>query len=83
MECQNCEKKSLIGCKKCLSDEDLKDLDKKAMAKTISSYRMLLRHYYEVGVGGSSKFTGCRITDNLIDVIQNRFIELGGKMESL
>jgi hypothetical protein len=44
---------------------------------------MLLRHYYEVGVGFHSKFTGALITDNLIDVIQNRYLEIGGKMEDI
>jgi len=51
--------------------------------KVLSSYRMLLRHYYEVGTGYHSKFTGALITDKLIDVIQNRYLELGGQLEDV
>ena len=51
--------------------------------KVLSSYRMLLRHYYEVGVGERSKIAGSIITDNLIDTIQNRYLKLGGKMKDL
>ena len=51
--------------------------------KVLSSYRMLLRHYYEIGVGERSRFAGCIVTDNLIDTIQNRYIQLGGKMKDL
>ena len=51
--------------------------------KVLSSYRMLLRHYYEIGVGERSKIAGSIVTDQLIDVIQNRYIALGGKMRDL
>ena len=51
--------------------------------KVLSSYRMLLRHYYEVGVGERSKIAGSIVTDNLIDTIQNRYLKLGGKMKDL
>tara|TARA_Y100000593_G_C4250270_1_gene306797 strand:+ start:199 stop:363 length:165 start_codon:yes stop_codon:yes gene_type:complete len=44
---------------------------------------MLLRHYYELGVGYYCKFSGVKITDQLIDVLQNRYLELGGKMEDI
>ena len=51
--------------------------------KVLSSYRMLLRHYYEIGVGERSKFAGTIVTDGLIDTIQNRYKQLGGKMNEL
>ena len=51
--------------------------------KVLSSYRMLLRHYYEIGVGERSKIAGSIVTAQLIDVIQNRYIALGGKMRDL
>ena len=51
--------------------------------KVLSSYRMLLRHYYEIGVGERSRFAGTIVTDNLIDTIQNRYKQLGGKMKDL
>ena len=51
--------------------------------KVLSSYRMLLRHYYEIGVGERSRIAGNIVTDKLIDVIQNRYIALGGKMKDL
>jgi len=51
--------------------------------KVLSSYRMLLRHYYEIGVGERSRIAGTIVTDRLIDVIQNRYIALGGKMKDL
>ena len=49
----------------------------------LSSYRMLLRHYYKIGVGERSRFAGVIVTDGLIDTIQNRYKELGGKMRDL
>jgi len=51
--------------------------------KVLSSYRMLLRHYYEIGVGERSKIAGSIVTDKLIDVVQNRYLALGGKMKDL
>ena len=51
--------------------------------KVLSSYRMLLRHYYEIGVGERSRFAGTIVTDSLIDTIQNRYKQLGGKMKDL
>ena len=51
--------------------------------KVLSSYRMLLRHYYEIGVGERSRFAGTIVTDNLIDTIQKRYKQLGGKMKDL
>jgi len=51
--------------------------------KVLSSYRMLLRHYYEIGVGERSRIAGTIVTDRLIDVIQDRYIALGGKMKDL
>ena len=51
--------------------------------KVLSSYSMLLRHYYEIGVGERSKIAGSIVTDSLIDTIQNRYLKLGGKMKDL
>jgi hypothetical protein len=44
---------------------------------------MLLRHYYEIGVGERSSIAGTIVTDRLIDVVQNRYLALGGKMKDL
>ena len=55
----------------------------KTTHKVLSSYRMLLRHYYQIGVGERSRIAGVIVTDNLIDTIQNRYIQLGGKMKDL
>ena len=44
---------------------------------------MLLRHYYEIGVGAESRFYGVEVTDGLIDTIQNRYLKLGGRMKDL
>jgi hypothetical protein len=44
---------------------------------------MLLRHYYEIGVGAKSRFYGVEVTDGLIDTIQNRYLKLGGRMKDL
>ena len=51
--------------------------------KVLSSYRMLLRHYLTIGVGERSKFAGVIVTDNLIDVIEARYMALGGRMKDL
>ena len=55
----------------------------KTQHKVLSSYRMSLRHYYEIGVGERSKIAGSIVSDNLIDTIQNRYLKLGGKMKDL
>ena len=55
----------------------------KTQHKVLSSYRMLLRHYYQIGVGERSKIAVSIVTDNLIDTIQNRYLELGGKLKDL
>ena len=55
----------------------------KTQHKVLSSYRMLLRHYYEIGVGERSNIAGVSVSDSLIDTIQNRYITLGGKMKDL
>ena len=58
-------------------------MSSKVNQKVLSSYRMLLRHYYKIGVGERSRFAGVIVTDGLIDTIQNRYKELGGKMKDL
>ena len=58
-------------------------MSSKVNQKVLSSYRMLLRYYYKIGVGERSRFAGVIVTDDLIDTIQNRYKELGGKMKDL
>jgi len=58
-------------------------MSSKVREKVLSSYRMLLRHYYTIGVGERSQFAGVIVTDRLIDVIQGRYKQLGGRMEEI
>jgi len=44
-------------------------------------YRMMLREYRRLGIGERSPFAGCIIRQNLIDTIESRFLQLGGKLK--
>ena len=43
----------------------------------------MLRHYQEEGVGERSKYAGCIIKQNMIDTLERRYIQLGGKLEDV
>jgi len=58
-------------------------MSNKANWVVLSGYKRQLRHYYKIGIGERSKIAGSIVTDKLIDVVQNRYLALGGKMKDL
>ena len=51
--------------------------------RILCTYRDMIRHYREEGLGERSKYAGCIIKQNMIDTLEGRFIQLGGKLEDV
>ena len=56
---------------------------KDAKRRILNTYRQMLRHYQEEGVGERSKYAGCIIKQNMIDTLERRYIQLGGEIEDV
>ena len=48
-----------------------------------NSYASLLTYYYNTGIGKPSEITGAVITEKLINCIERRYKQLGGKPDVL
>ena len=46
-------------------------------------YRIRLRHYQERGIGNKSKIAGSIITRDMVAICLDRYMELGGDLQSL
>ena len=51
--------------------------------RVLDTYRQMLRHYQQEGLGERSKSAGCIIKQNMIDTLERRYIQLGGKLEDV
>ena len=51
--------------------------------RILYGYKQMLRHYREEGLGERSKYAGCIIKQNMIDTLEKRFVQLGGKLENV
>ena len=51
--------------------------------RVLETYQDMLRHYRQEGLGERSKYAGCIIKQNMIDTLERRFIQLGGKLEDV
>ena len=51
--------------------------------RILCTYKDMIRHYREEGLGERSKYAGCIIKQNMIDTLEGRFIQLGGKLEDV
>ena len=51
--------------------------------RILCTYKDMIRHYREEGLGERSKYAGCIIKQNMIDTLERRFIQLGGKLEDV
>ena len=50
----------------------------------VEIYRMMLRHYFEKGLGEQSELsTNTTITPKLVKSVLDRYLELGGKLDFL
>ena len=60
-----------------------RERDKDTRRRILDVYKDMLRHYRQEGVGERSKYAGCIIKQNMIDTLERRYIELGGKLEDV
>ena len=51
--------------------------------RVLDTYRQMLRQQQQEGVGERSKYAGCIIKQNMIDTLERRYIQLGGKLEDV
>jgi hypothetical protein len=51
--------------------------------RILNTYKQMLRHYQEEGLGERSKYAGCIIKQNMINTLERRFIQLGGDLEDV
>ena len=51
--------------------------------RILETYKSMLRHYYQEGLGERSKYAGCIIKQNMINTLERRYIELGGDLEDV
>ena len=60
-----------------------RERDSESRRRVLDTYKDMLRHYRQEGVGESSKYAGCIIKQNMIDTLERRFIQLGGILEDV
>ena len=60
-----------------------RERDKDTKRRVLETYKDMLRHYHREGLGERSKYAGCIIKQNMIDTLERRFIQLGGKLEDV
>ena len=54
-----------------------------AIRRVREGYRSMLCYYRKKGIGERSEYAGCIIRQNLIDTIERRFLQLGGKLKDV
>ena len=60
-----------------------RERDSESRLRILDVYRNMLRHYKDQGLGERSKYAGCIIKQNMIDTLERRYIQLGGKLEDV
>ena len=60
-----------------------RERDSESRLRVLDVYRNMLRHYKDQGIGERSKYAGCIIKQNMIDTLERRYIQLGGKLEDV
>ena len=60
-----------------------RERDSETRSRVLATYKNMLRYYKQEGLGERSKYAGCIIKQNLIDTLERRFIQLGGKLEDV
>ena len=60
-----------------------RERDSESRRRVLDTYKDMLRHYRQEGVGERSKYAGCIIKQNMIDTLEKRFVQLGGKLENV
>ena len=54
-----------------------------AIRRVREGYRTMLLYYRRTGIGERSQYAGCIIRQNLIDTIERRFLQLGGRLRDV
>lgn len=54
-----------------------------AIKRIREGYGTMLRYYKKTGIGERSEYAGCIIRQNLVDTIERRFLQLGGKLRDV
>ena len=57
--------------------------DSESRLRVLDVYRSMLRHYKDQGIGERSKYAGCIIKQDMIDTLEKRYVELGGKLKDV
>ena len=60
-----------------------RERDSETRSRVLATYKNMLRHYKQEGLGERSKYAGCIIKQNMIDTLERRFIQLGGELEDV
>ena len=60
-----------------------RERDSESRLRVLDVYRSMLRHYKDQGLGERSKYAGCIIKHNMIDTLEKRYMQLGGKLEDV
>ena len=58
--------------------DTMKQADNDVNSRIRSNYKSMIKYYLQKGEGETSKYAGVIITQRLIDVFVDRFMELGG-----
>ena len=57
--------------------------DSETKSRVLSTYKDMLKHYKQQGLGERSRYAGCIIKQNMIDTLERRYIQLGGDLEDV
>ena len=60
-----------------------RERDSESRLRVLDVYRSMLRHYKDQGLGERSKYAGCIIKQNMIDTLEKRYMQIGGKLEDV
>ena len=60
-----------------------RERNSESSSRVLATYKNMLRHYKQEGLGERSKYAGCIIKQNMIDTLERRFIQLGGELEDV
>ena len=60
-----------------------RERDSESRLRVLDVYRSMLRHYKDQGIGERSKYAGCIIKQDMIDTLEKRYVELGGKLKDV
>ena len=62
---------------------NLKEATSDVNSRIRNNYLTMIKYYIKVGEGRISKYAGVIITERLINVFVQRYLELGGKYEDI